>query len=234
MASIAQDANNSQAKVGRNYTVYAIRCNVNGRIYVGCSVNVEARIRQHFSDLQKGNKRTGPWNAGEERADSTWQTDFNLYGQTAFDYYILQKDVPKTERLMAENAWIDRLHARDPEHGYNQRSSIREPLPFTFVEGIPPMAGTGPFEKAPELSAQIQMKNRPHSPIFGNIKRLCEERKITISELEKAVKVGNGTISKWDRHYPGIDKLMRVADFLGVTGDYLLEESEDVDAERES
>lgn len=56
------------------------------------------------------------------------------------------------------------------------------------------------------------------------ISMLCSERKITIGKLENILGFGNGTIWKWKRSSPSVDKLKAVADYFGVSVDYFLEE----------
>ena len=63
--------------------------------------------------------------------------------------------------------------------------------------------------------------------IFENILRLCKERNITISRLEKEVGLGNATVRGWEESTPKVDKLKLVADFFGVTVDDLLKEGAD-------
>ena len=60
--------------------------------------------------------------------------------------------------------------------------------------------------------------------IFNIIKRLCAERNISISQLEKEAGLGNGTISGWKESMPRIDSLQAVARVLKVTVDDLLSE----------
>lgn len=58
--------------------------------------------------------------------------------------------------------------------------------------------------------------------ILENVKRICKERNMTISALEKAAKLTNGAISKWEKSYPRADNLKAVADCLSVSTDELL------------
>ena len=54
------------------------------------------------------------------------------------------------------------------------------------------------------------------------IKALCEEKQITITELERLVGIGRSTIRNWNKSYPTSDKLQKVADYFHVSVDYLL------------
>ncbi|MGG5340213.1 hypothetical protein IGJ48_002925 [Enterococcus pernyi] len=54
------------------------------------------------------------------------------------------------------------------------------------------------------------------------IKQLAIQRKITIAELERKLHIANGTIGKWDKQNPSIEPLKKLADYFGVTTDYLL------------
>lgn len=54
------------------------------------------------------------------------------------------------------------------------------------------------------------------------IKELCKERKIAIPTVEKACGLTPSTIYKWDQSMPAVDKVKAVADFFGVSINYLL------------
>lgn len=58
--------------------------------------------------------------------------------------------------------------------------------------------------------------------IFDIIKKLCEERNITISALEKDLGFSRGSIYKMVTSAPSSDKLKKLADYFDVTTDYLL------------
>ncbi|MBC1642290.1 helix-turn-helix transcriptional regulator [Listeria welshimeri] len=58
--------------------------------------------------------------------------------------------------------------------------------------------------------------------IVERIKKLSNSKKITIAELERQLKIPNGTIRRWDKSTPGIDKIQKVADYFNVSVDYLL------------
>lgn len=54
------------------------------------------------------------------------------------------------------------------------------------------------------------------------IKTLASERGISLPVLESELGFGNSTIVKWDRSTPNAEKLNAVAQYFGVTMDYLL------------
>ena len=58
--------------------------------------------------------------------------------------------------------------------------------------------------------------------LYANIVELCKGKGISISKLEKECGLGNATIQGWKNGNPRVDKLMIVADYFGVSLDYLL------------
>ena len=54
------------------------------------------------------------------------------------------------------------------------------------------------------------------------ILQLCKEKSITVMELERACSIGTRSIYRWDDNIPSVDKVKRVADYLGTTVDDLL------------
>jgi len=62
------------------------------------------------------------------------------------------------------------------------------------------------------------------------IKELCLRNDLTIAALEKQTGLSNGTISKWKECSPRADNLKCIADYFGVTMDYLMTGREEADA----
>ena len=58
--------------------------------------------------------------------------------------------------------------------------------------------------------------------LLERVKTLCKERKVAQRIVEADCGLSNGSISKWDKHTPNIEALKKVADYFGVTTDYLL------------
>ena len=67
------------------------------------------------------------------------------------------------------------------------------------------------------------------------IKALCDKRGISIRKLETELGFAHGTIGVWDKSRPSIDRAAAVADYFGVSIDWLLgrddpAEDEDINA----
>lgn len=58
--------------------------------------------------------------------------------------------------------------------------------------------------------------------LVDRIRVLANQRNMSLPELEIKVGLGNGTISRWKNASPNTDKLLKVADELNVSLDYLL------------
>jgi transcriptional regulator with XRE-family HTH domain len=63
--------------------------------------------------------------------------------------------------------------------------------------------------------------------IYRQIVRICEEKNISIARLEKETGFALGTVRIWGAVMPSIDKMVKVADFLGVSVDELCERNVD-------
>lgn len=57
--------------------------------------------------------------------------------------------------------------------------------------------------------------------IYQRIKELATEKNISIREVESTLNLANGTLNKW-KERANTEKLQKVADYFGVTVDYLL------------
>ncbi|AUB53022.1 helix-turn-helix domain-containing protein [Enterococcus mundtii] len=57
---------------------------------------------------------------------------------------------------------------------------------------------------------------------FERIKELAKKRDLSIKELSSRVGFGPSTIYKWKTQEPKSEYLKKVADYLGVSTDYLL------------
>ena len=83
--------------------VYVIRCLSAGKSYIGCSKNVEVRIKDHKLDLRRG-AHINPY----------LQRSWNLYGEESFSFDILLE----TDNMFEEEKRLIALHDTF-KNGYN-------------------------------------------------------------------------------------------------------------------
>lgn len=60
--------------------------------------------------------------------------------------------------------------------------------------------------------------------MYDKIKKMCLERNISVTQLEKELDLGNGSIGKWTKCSPKATTLKKVADYFKVDINYFLEE----------
>ena len=58
--------------------------------------------------------------------------------------------------------------------------------------------------------------------IFERIKELCRKNNISIYKLENEMGFSHTTIAKWEKVSPRVNNLKKVADYFGVTVDFLI------------
>lgn len=64
--------------------------------------------------------------------------------------------------------------------------------------------------------------------LYDNVKKLCAEKNISVGQLEKTLGFSNGSINKWNENEPGIRKVQKVADYLQVSIEKLLQDHDSV------
>lgn len=57
--------------------------------------------------------------------------------------------------------------------------------------------------------------------LADRIRRLCKQNGLSLTKLEAVLRFGNGTIGRWKTASPTYDKLKAVADYFGVSVEYL-------------
>lgn len=160
----------SQAQIN---SIYAIRCKENGKVYVGRTKDVALRMRNHFSEMARGRKgyyENRVWHKSE------FQKDYEKYGESGFEVYVLETNVPYPDSIARELYWINEYKAFCPQFGYN-RKTVAQKIPRTlfFKMGRPLRADASTVEaEAPRLTAQemydlLTEENRQH------VKEVIEE-----------------------------------------------------------
>ncbi len=59
--------------------------------------------------------------------------------------------------------------------------------------------------------------------LYKKVESVCKEKGVSIAKLEKDCGIGNATVRRWDKAFPRIDTLKKVADYLGKPIEYFLE-----------
>ncbi len=147
--------------------IYKIVNSQNGKIYVGSSLDVERRWRSHKNALRAGRHR-----------NPHLQNSWDLYGESAFSFSVL--DQVSEERCIyeAEQHYIDTL---EPE--YN----------IATVAG----GGSGPRSEETKRKISDAIKGEKH-PFFG--KTLSEDHRKKISEANLGKKAWNKGMPLTEEH----------------------------------
>lgn len=59
------------------------------------------------------------------------------------------------------------------------------------------------------------------------VKKLCKDRGVSLNKLEKQLGFASGYVSKLDKSVPSSANLQKIADYLGVSLDYLMTGNDD-------
>ena len=94
--------------------IYVILNLVNGKVYIGSSVDVVGRLACHKIELARGKH-------GNMHLQSAW----NKHGAGAFSFDVL-KECPEDELLEQEQFHMDVLDSMNPAMGYNSRGADRQ------------------------------------------------------------------------------------------------------------
>ena len=107
---------NNYKKTLRPMGVYLVKNLVNGKIFVGSNLNLQARINRHKFELKLNSDDI-----------KELQEDYNKYGEENFSFEVLDELKPKEDPdynykedvKVLEQLWIDKLQPFD-DKGYNK------------------------------------------------------------------------------------------------------------------
>lgn len=63
--------------------------------------------------------------------------------------------------------------------------------------------------------------------MYTKVQQLCKEKNISIYRLEKEMEFSSGSIRKWAKSTPAVDKLLKVAEFFKVPIEYFLQDNQE-------
>jgi group I intron endonuclease len=90
--------------------VYTITNLLDGKIYIGCSIDIIKRFRDHISLLNLGKHR-----------NRILQNSWNKYGSESFIFEVLN-EIDSDLMYSEENYWCNLLNTHNRSFGYNIRS----------------------------------------------------------------------------------------------------------------
>lgn len=182
-----------------NVGIYRITCTINGRVYFGSSNNLKKRLKEHRWSLDSHQHR-----------NSYLQSDWDLYGPTAFEFRVLirrtlsKQALLELENLFLHNYWDGQVRcynvafdARAARRGCvvskatrTRMSEAQKRRPPTTVETRSKMAEScrgRKFSEATRLKLSTAAKNR--API-------TEETRAKMSKASKGREVSEETLIK--------------------------------------
>jgi group I intron endonuclease len=96
--------------------IYCIENKVNGKLYVGSSLDIEKRFRKHLADLKECKHHS-------RHLQRAW----NEYTPVTFDFVILELST-REDLLQREQYWLTLLQSADSKFGYNISPTAGSPL----------------------------------------------------------------------------------------------------------
>lgn len=100
-------------------SIYAIKNTINGKIYIGSTIDLKRRIYEHQYEVKQvlcgvyRNLSDGIMALSE---------DVKQFGWESFEWYVIETDVPFDSRREREAFWIEEYQTTLPSKGYNTRS----------------------------------------------------------------------------------------------------------------
>ena len=109
------------------YTIYAIRCKTNGRMYIGRTRQLlEERVKAHLTLLRAG-----------KHTNKLMQEDYKKYGEDNFQCYELETGLTFEDRNK-ECFYMDKYKTCNSKYGYNTRDNhSRAKGTIEIIKGLP-------------------------------------------------------------------------------------------------
>lgn len=166
--------------------VYLISNNVNGKCYVGSTIHLDQRRREHFSKL-----------ANNKHINAHLQNAYNKYGREAFDFEVLETididDNIKDKLLKREQFWIDNLK---PEYnillvagsnlGYHHTEETKKKISESTT-GVKKSEEHAKHRKSPSNPAIISIDG----VIYNSLKEASEATGVKYNTIQKRLKNPN-------------------------------------------
>ena len=168
--------------------VYAIRHEPTGKVYVGCTSDVERRVDEHMKQLVSGTHTV-----------EMMQNDFDEYGGN-YSYFILFEAYASYDAFAMEKNFMSLLGTRNPEVGYNYKDNSNEFSLKDFKKHKIRLKDVKKLEKhrKNKIPKNYIKSTTPTSPT--KVKEYRLKAGLTQSELSKKSGISRYTIIKLERN----------------------------------
>ena len=187
--------------------MYALKHNQTGKIYIGCSRDVERRIREHLTALRS-----------HYHPVDKLQQDYDLYGSN-FSYYVLCEAYNGIDAFFIEKQFMSLLHTRDDAYGYNTEDSSSDFSLDQYEEHIIPVGSTKIHKR---ISKHQQPKCKDKTIYFY----LRRKMNYTLDQAAEMIGVTKQAVSRWENGdgCPRKNLIDKVASCYKVSADDLNDE----------
>ena len=109
------------------FTIYAIRCKSNGKLYIGRTYRLNERIQVHFQTLKS-----------KKHSSKLMIEDYEKYGRENFEIYILEENIPYKDRYK-EYEYMKKYNSFDEKYGYNRGDKNKQNKnKIDYIRALPP------------------------------------------------------------------------------------------------
>jgi group I intron endonuclease len=193
--------------------IYKIINAVNNKFYVGSAVNYEKRKARHLWRLRRG-----------DHANKHLQSAWNLYGEAAFLFAVVQVVSESDDLLAAENVWLHEHVGQD--YCYNIAADAMAPTRGFFKERNPMWGKTFQHTEDAKIRIGAASQTRVQSDEEKQKRRLTMRGKPQPAEVRAKISAtlsGEGNFwygKKRPDHGDKVSKAVAVTDSSGNVATY--------------